>query len=125
MESDLCGRIMSLDESIRFVGIINSSGEVIAGGFQKGVESLLNGLDEQELYVQSLSNMALLRDFSDRLGKVNYNIARHDNVSLMTFPINNDILCLSVSSRGNIDKIRDEILNTIKSKEKVSGIKLI
>ncbi len=125
MESDLCGRIMSLDESIRFVGIINSSGEVIAGGFQKGVESLLNGLDEQELYVQSLSNMALLRDFSDRLGKVNYNIARHDNVSLMTFPINNDILCLSVSSRGNIDKIRDEILNMIKSKEKVSGIKLI
>jgi len=29
---------MSLDESIRFVGIINTSGVVIAGGFQKGVE---------------------------------------------------------------------------------------
>lgn len=72
---------MSLDESIRFVGIINTSGEVIAGGFQKGVESLLNGLDEQELYVQSLSNMALLTDFSDRLGKVNYNVAKHEKVS--------------------------------------------
>lgn len=46
MDSDFCERIMSLDESIRFVGIINTSGEVIAGGFQKGVEPLLNGLDE-------------------------------------------------------------------------------
>jgi hypothetical protein len=41
----LCDRIISLDDNIRFVGIVNKLGEVIAGGFQKGVEPLLEGED--------------------------------------------------------------------------------
>ena len=116
MGSELCDKIVNMNEKIRFVGIVNSSGEVISGGFQKDVEPLLEGPDEQELYVQSLSNMAILNNYSDRLGKAYYHIAKHDKVSLMTFPVNDGILCLSVSSEANIDKIRDDILDMIKNK---------
>ncbi|HEY7110364.1 MAG TPA: DUF6659 family protein [Nitrososphaeraceae archaeon] len=115
MDFGLCDRIISLDDNIRFVGIVNKLGEVIAGGFQKGVEPLLEEEDEQELYVHSLSNMAILNNFSDRLGKVCYHIAKHDKVSLMTFPLPDGILCLSMSSRADIDKIRNSILNMIKN----------
>jgi hypothetical protein len=113
--SDFCEKIIALDDKIRFVGIVNKSGEVIAGGFQKGVEPLLEGEDEQELYVHSLSNMAVLNNFTDRLGKVCYHIAKHDKVSLMTFPVSDEILCLSASSKADIDKIRDRILNMIEN----------
>lgn len=113
MDSGFCEKIIALDDKIRFVGIVNKSGEVIAGGFQKGVEPLLEGEDEQELYVHSLSNMAVLNNFTDRLGKVCYHIAKHDKVSLMTFPLSDGILCLSASSKADIDKIRDSILNII------------
>jgi hypothetical protein len=112
---DFCEKIIALDDKIRFVGIVNKSGEVIAGGFQKGVEPLLEGEDEQELYVHSLSNMAVLNNFTDRLGKVCYHIAKHDKVSLMTFPVSDEILCLSASSKADIDKIRDRILNMIEN----------
>lgn len=115
MYSDFCEKIIALDDKIRFVGIVNKSGEVIAGGFQKGVEPLLEGEDEQELYVHSLSNMAVLNNFTDRLGKVCYHIAKHDKVSLMTFPVSDEILCLSASSKADIDKIRDRILNMIEN----------
>lgn len=113
MDSGFCEKIIALDDKIRFVGIVNKSGEVIAGGFQKGVEPLLEGEDEQELYVHSLSNMAVLNNFTDRLGKVCYHIAKHDKVSLMTFPLSDGILCLSAASKADIDKIRDSILNII------------
>jgi hypothetical protein len=113
--SDFCEKIIALDDKIRFVGIVNKSGEVIAGGFQKGVEPLLEGEDEQELYVHSLSNMAVLNNFTDRLGKVCYHIAKHDKVSLMTFPVSDEILCLSASSKADINKIRDRILNMIEN----------
>ena len=118
MYSDFCEKIIALDDKIRFVGIVNKSGEVIAGGFQKGVEPLLEGEDEQELYVQSLSNMAVLNNFTDRLGKVCYHIAKHDNVSLMTFPLREEIVCLSASSKADIDKIRDSILDIIENDRK-------
>lgn len=113
MDFGFCDRIIALDDNIRFVGIVNKLGEVIAGGFQKGVEPLLEGEDEQELYIHSLSNMAILNNFTDRLGKVCYHIAKHDKISLMTFPLPDGILCLSISSKVDIDKIRDSILNMI------------
>jgi hypothetical protein len=69
VDSGFCEKIIALDDKIRFVGIVNKSGEVIAGGFQKGVEPLLEGEDEQELYVHSLSNMAVLNNSTDRLGR--------------------------------------------------------
>jgi hypothetical protein len=115
VDSDFCERIIALDDKIRFVGIVNKSGEVIAGGFQKGVEPLLGGEDEQELYVHSLSNVAVLNNFTDRLGGVCYHIAKYDKVSLMTFPLRDGILCLSTSPKADIDKIRDSILNIIEN----------
>jgi hypothetical protein len=114
---EFCDKVMNMDEKIRFVGIVNPSGEVIAGGFQKDVEPLLEGIDEQELYVQSVLNVAVLNSLADKLGKVYYQIARHDKVALMTFPLSNGILCLSVSSKANIDKIRDDVLNIINNEK--------
>jgi hypothetical protein len=115
VDSDFCERIIALDDKIRFVGIVNKSGEVIAGGFHKGVEPLLEGEDEQELYVHSLSNVAVFNNFTDRLGGVCYHIAKYDKVSLMTFPLRDGILCLSTSPKADIDKIRDSILNIIEN----------
>lgn len=115
MDSGFCERIIALDDKIRFVGIVNKSGEVIAGGFQKGVEPLLEGEDEQELYLHSLSNLAVLNNFTHQLGGVCYHIAKYDKVSLMTFPLRDEILCLSTSPKADIDKIRDNILNIIEN----------
>ena len=49
MLGNLCDTIIKLDRNIRFVGIVNDKGEVIEGGFQDGVEPLLEGSDEQEM----------------------------------------------------------------------------
>jgi hypothetical protein len=70
VHSEFCDKVMNMDEKIRFVGIVNPAGEVISGGFQKGVEPLLEGIDEQELYVQSVLNVAVLNNLADKLGKV-------------------------------------------------------
>ena len=85
MQDNLCERVINLDPNIRFVGIINNKGEVISGGFQEGVEPLLSGSDEQEMYVQSLSNMVLHQNFSDKLGRVKYSIIEHQNVGTYDF----------------------------------------
>jgi hypothetical protein len=65
---NLSDRIIKLDRNIRFVGVVNSRGEVIEGGFQHGVQPLLEGTDEQQMYIQSLSNMTMFQNYSDRLG---------------------------------------------------------
>jgi hypothetical protein len=114
VRENLCDIIIRLDRNIRFAGIVNNKGEVIEGGFQEGVEPLLEGLDEQEMYANSLSNMKLLQNFSDRLGKVKYSLTEHQEIALMTFPLDNGILCLSVYSKDtNVDKLKNTILEII------------
>jgi hypothetical protein len=116
---NLCDIIIKLDRNIRFVGIVNDKGEVIEGGFQDGVEPLLEGSDEQEMYTNSLSNMTLLKNYSDRLGKVKYTLTEHQKIAMMTFPLDNGILCLSVYSKdANIDKLKNTILEIISTRTK-------
>lgn len=113
---NLSDRIIKLDRNIRFVGVVNSRGEVIEGGFQHGVQPLLEGTDEQHMYIQSLSNMTMLQNYSDRLGKVRYSITEHEKVTLMTFPLDDGILCVSASPKANINKIRNKVSKVIKER---------
>ena len=115
-ELSLCDRIIKLDHSIRFVGIVNNRGEVIEGGFKQGIEPLLNGTDEQQMYIHSLSNLTMLQSYSDRLGLVRYSLTEHEKVTLMTFPLKDGILCLSAMPKANMNKIRDKVMKVLKSK---------
>jgi hypothetical protein len=119
-EPTLCERIIKLDRSIRFVGIVNNRGEVIEGGFKQGVEPLLNGTDEQQMYIHSLSNLTMLQSYSDRLGAVRYSLTEHEKVTLMTFPLGDGILCLSAMPKAKTDKIRAKIVKVLKSKSRSS-----
>jgi Family of unknown function (DUF6659) len=116
---NLCDIIIKLDRNIRFVGIVNDKGEVIEGGFQDGIEPLLEGSDEQEMYTNSLSNITLLKNYSDRLGKVKYTMTEHQKIAMMTFPLDSGILCLSVYSKDtNVDKLKNTILEIISTRTK-------
>jgi hypothetical protein len=114
-ELSLCDRIIKLDRGIRFVGIVNNRGEVIEGGFKQGVEPLLNGTDEQQMYIHSLSNLTLLQSYSDRLGMVRYSLTEHEKVTLMTFPHGDGALCISAMSKANMDNILDKVMKVLKS----------
>src|SRR5919198_4163935 len=92
---DLSGKIIKLDRNIRFVGILNKSGEVIEGGFKQGVEPMLNGTDEQQLYLHSLSNLVTLEAFEQRLGRVRYSLTVLEKVTLLTIPLGDRVLCIS------------------------------
>ena len=119
VRGNLCDIIIKLDRNIRFVGIVNNKGEVIEGGFQEGVEPLLEETEEQEMYVNSLSNMVLLQNFSNRLGKVKYSLTEHQKIALMTFPLDGGILCMSVYVKDtNVDKLKNATLKIISTRTK-------
>jgi hypothetical protein len=113
---NFCDSIFGIDEKIRFVGIINKNSEVIEGSFKKGIEPLLDINEEQDMYLQSLTNMTFFQSFSKKFGPVDYLITKQKKITIMTFPYHNDLLCLSISSETDIDKVRDEILVSLKIK---------
>ncbi|HKR74974.1 MAG TPA: DUF6659 family protein [Candidatus Nitrosocosmicus sp.] len=111
----ICEEIFTLDGNIRFVGLVNKEGEVIEGGFRKGIEPLLNQNEEQDMYLQSLSNISFFQSFSEKFGPVDYLVIRQERITMMTFPFNERILCISTSSKSDLDKIRDDTVKRLKS----------
>jgi hypothetical protein len=112
-QPSLSDRIIKLDRHIRFVGIVNNRGEVIEGGFKKGVEPLLDGTDEQQMYIHSLSNLTTLESYSQRLGRVRYSLTEHEKVTLMSFPIGDRILCISATPNADMNKIREKVMRVL------------
>ena len=110
---NICNEIFAVDENIRFVGIVNKEGEVIEGGFRKGIEPLLDRNEEQDMYLQSLSNISFFQSFSEKFGPVDYLLIRQKKITMITFPYKAEILCVSASSRSNIDRIRDETIKLV------------
>ena len=110
---NICEEIFTIENSIRFVGLVNKEGEVIEGGFRKGIEPLLNQNEEQDMYLQSLSNISFFQSFSEKFGPVDYLIIRQKRITMMTFPFKEKILCISSSSESDIDKIRDRTLECL------------
>ncbi len=109
-EPSLCNGIIKLDRSIRFVGILNNRGEVIEGGFKQGIEPLLDGTDEQKMYIHSLTNLTMMQSYSDRPGMVRYTLTEHEKVTLMTFPLRDGIFCLSAMPKAYMNKIGDKVV---------------
>jgi hypothetical protein len=67
----LCDRIFALDRTIRFAGVIDKMGNLIAGSMRKGrVEPLEPKEDRRKLYLEFAHRNAMQQDFDPEYGRV-------------------------------------------------------
>ena len=102
---DFCEKICA-QPKVRFCGIVNSMGRLIAGGLREGIEPLENEDQRQMLYIQSFLEMSMKRDFDETLGKVEYMATYRDNIAVITMPLrHNCLLLLSTEKNAQIKQI--------------------
>ena len=111
----LCDNVFSLNPSIRFAGVINKMGRLIAGGMRHGLESLENKDDSLKLFVQFALRSRLRTDYDYVFGKSIYNFTEREKIKLASFPLDDNlILRISmVKEEKNHDQIIQNILESI------------
>ena len=111
----LCDSVFSLSPSIRFAGVINKMGRLIAGGMRHGLESLENKDDSLKLFVQFALRSRLRKDYDYVFGKSIYNFTEREKIKLASFPLDDNlILRISiVKEEKNHAQIIQKILNAI------------
>ena len=114
---EISTQVLSLDKRIRFAGVVTPMGEVIEGGFQEEAKPLLDQNKEQQLYLESLSAIGSLREYSDSLGDLIYNITEYSKVILMTFPLKESkILCIFLFPGTDLMDIKNQVIRLIGSR---------
>jgi len=112
-EAQLCSKILNLDVSIRFVGILCKCGRLKAYGRKKGMIPHLSVPDTKLVHREALLKAKMNHVFDKKLGKTNWSIESRDNVKWITVNLNNDLLLLSTESSSDHDKIVQKILSIL------------
>lgn len=99
-----CHNLLRNDE-IRFVGIINNMGNLIAGGFSECGDLIETDEKRRRLYMQIALEICMRKDFDDTLGKINSVITNRDNVLIITIPMNKHVVLISAKTTAIPEQI--------------------
>ncbi len=114
----LCSSIFAISPNIRFVGVIDKMGRLVAGGMRENLESMESKEDSSKLYLEFALRTDMRKDFDAEFGKTIYNYSERENVKLASFPLNNHLLRVSIEKKEpHHKKIIENILDIIKNKK--------
>ena len=110
---NLCTLVQKIDCDIRFVGIINSKGRLVAGGMVSSKKRLGDRKGDEMLYMELALRVKMRSEFDDDLGKVKFSMSFREKLIVMSFPMKNDILMVSMERKTLFEKIAFKILKYI------------
>jgi hypothetical protein len=98
------------DPEIRFAGLLDPLGNLVAGGFKTGVEPLKDENETKKMFIEAVLRQRTREEFDYNLGPVQYGAARRKNAVIMSFPIDKNVLFISAESFVEIDKTARKIM---------------
>ena len=114
----ICNQVLELDISIRFAGIANNMGTLIAYRLRKGLVPLLDEGELQNSIMKTVLRMKTREDYESKLGDVIYTFTLYKRVKRATIPLDHpDLAVLTMSFDMAADQdgiIMDKILPVLK-----------
>jgi hypothetical protein len=113
--SKICKTVLSLDPKIRFAGVINERGRLVAGGMKENVTPLENEKDDEMIYMELALRVKMRKEFDKHLGRVNFALASRERALAISFLINDDILYVVSEPDADYGSLPKKILEVIHS----------
>ena len=119
--NEISKQVLDLDPQVRFAGVANSKGEMIAGGHKENIEKMLVG-DEVNMSIHyALQKRDLYTNLAYKIGFEKSSITEYELVTMISIPINSsEIFMVSTEPRADYLKIIDfihTVLNAQKNSE--------
>ncbi len=96
-----CNQLLRESE-IRFAGIVNKDGKLIAGGFKNGITPYENDETKLQSFFEFVSKASIRKEFDESLGPINYIAARRDKAVLVSFPFPITQILLLISAEPSV-----------------------
>jgi len=109
--SKKCSQLLEESE-IRFAGIVDKDGQLIAGGFKEGITPYEHDETKLQSFFEFVSKASIRKEFDESLGPINYIAARRDKAVLVSFPfpITQILLLISAEPTVNIESLAKKVV---------------
>ena len=82
-----CREIVACNQSIRFAGIANHLGSLIATQYREGLIPLMTKEETSQYSIQAVLRAATREDFESKIGRLEYSIGKYEKLIRATVPI--------------------------------------
>ena len=110
---NLCTLVQKIDSKVRFAGVVNSKGRLIAGGMVSSKKRLGDRKRDEMLYMELALRVKMRREFDDDLGKVKVSMSFREKLIVMSFPMEDNVLMISMERKTKFEQIAFSILKHI------------
>jgi len=109
----LCDFAKQTDSKVRFAGVINSRGRLIAGGMISSKKRLGDRKRDEMRYMELALRVKMRSELDDDLGKVEFSMSFREKLIVMSFPMENDVLMVSMERKTRFENVAFEILKLV------------
>ena len=113
--TQICNSVLEVDPKIRFAGVINERGRLVAGGMRENVEPLESEKDDEMIFMELALRVKMRKEFDKQLGPVNFAMASRERALAMSVTINDDILYVVSEPDADYGTLPKKILEIIHS----------
>jgi hypothetical protein len=82
-----CREILANNQSIRFAGIANHLGSLIATVYRRGLVPLMTKEETSQYSIQAVLRAATREDFESKIGRLEYSVGKYEKLIRATVPI--------------------------------------
>jgi len=109
-----CHKLLTESE-IRFAGIVDKDGKLIAGGFKEGLIPHEGDETRLQSFLEFVSKASIRKEYDESLGPINYLAARRDKAVLVSFPfpITQILLLISAEPTANIENLAKKVVRSV------------
>ena len=108
---EICSKLLEEPE-IRFSGIVDKEGNLVAGGFKEGLTPYEGDETKLQSFFDFVSKVSIRKEFDESLGPINYLAARRDKAVLVSFPfpVSHILLLISAEPTVNIENLAKKVV---------------
>src|SRR5438105_3429354 len=117
---NLCRQVFALNDDVRYAGIIDGTGEPIAGGMRNGIDSIVTETDEELFLTQTALRKSMRERFDSAMGRARFAYVEREKISILTFYMDDKILLVTLEP--NVDShtamdIAEDALELVNGKQ--------
>ena len=114
--NSVCDDVLAKHSSIRWTGVVNKNGVILAQKSGKGVKLLLSDEENEEYAATAIARQKTRGKFEPKIGKMIYSFGRYELLHRATVPINENyylLITLDVEEKNFDSIIIDKILPVV------------
>lgn len=111
--NSVCDDVLAKHNSIRWTGVVNKNGVILAQNARKDAKLLLSDEENEEYAATAIARQKTRGKFEPKIGKMIYSFGRYELVHRATVPINENyylLMTLDVEEKNFDAIIIDKIL---------------